>query len=105
MAMAPATVGISRTGAAHILQLVVRERSIRRAEVHRALLHLLDAAAAPDRLVVDADLRVHTVILNKPPRVNRVWERCSRPVQRDGLGTPGGLTPREAHHDEPTDDR
>jgi hypothetical protein len=73
--------------ARHLAQAVVVQRGVARAEVDGARLHLLDAGAAADRLVVDLDAGL-LVIDVEPLRVDRVRER--RAGARECLRNGGG---------------
>src|SRR5262249_4591000 len=64
------------------LELFIAHRAVGGAEVDRARGHLLDAAAAADRLVVEADLGIHLGVLIEPLRVDRVWERRAGAVDQ-----------------------
>ena len=60
------------------LHLLRRHRPVGRAEEHRLVGELTDAAARADRLVVDLDVRVDLVVLGEPLRVDRVREASRR---------------------------
>src|SRR5207247_11360850 len=76
------------------LQLLFGHRTVRGAEKYGLVGDLLDAAARPDRLVVDANVRVQLVVLAEPLRIDRIGECGAGAVDlqrlRGGRGTIGG---------------
>jgi hypothetical protein len=74
-----------------LAQLLVGHGTVAGAEIHRALQHLADAAAAADGLVVDGHVGMLVVILAEPLGVDGIRERGARRVQI-GLGQGGRHT-------------
>ena len=77
------------------LQLLLIHRTIRCAEINRALGDLLNSPAGTDRLVIDLKIRVLLVVLVKPLGVHGVRKRCARPVDRERAIRPQNTCERE----------
>src|SRR4051794_1196958 len=66
-------------------QLFVGHGAVGRAKKDGLIGDLPDAAARPDRLIVDLDVWLQFVVLGEPLRVDRVGERRPGPVYLDVL--------------------
>jgi hypothetical protein len=70
-------------------ELLVGERSVGGAEVHGFALHLLDAAARPDGLIVDLDIGVALREVLYPAGHDWIDEGASGTGDLDGIGLAG----------------